>query len=99
MAITAIIEDETAAVSGAATEFTTTSRGFWLTGDYFAPGESALVERVGPSGDYQPATNKDGQIYLSANPNTIFCDLPAGTYRINKTVTALPASVGYEEEA
>ncbi len=96
MAITSIIAATTDAASGASTEFTVTGS-FWLYGDYFNHGESATLERVGPSGDYIPATNVNRKIQVTAVPNTVFVDLPAGTYRINKTVTSNAASVGYEE--
>ena len=86
-------------VSGAGTEFTTTARGFWLYGSGFAPGEYAVVDGLGPDGVYRQVTNNGGGIYVSAAPNTVFVDLPAGTYRIDKTATALAASVGYEEDA
>lgn len=85
-------------VSGEATEFTTTARGFWLYGSGFAPGEYAVVEGIGPGGVYRQVTNNGGGIYVSAAPNTVFVDLPAGTYRVEKTATALAASVGYEED-
>lgn len=99
MAIEPIIAATKEAVSGETTEFTTEDRGFWLYGDHFSPGESAILERVGPSGDYIAATNSDGQIFVSAKPNTVFVDMPAGTYRIRKGATNVAASVGYEVEA
>lgn len=96
MAITNIIEATTEAVSGATTEFTVAGS-FWLHGDYFEHGESAVVERVGPSGDWIQATNESRKIAVSNTPNTMYVELPAGTYRILKTATRLEASVGYEE--
>lgn len=100
--MTEIIAATTNAVTGASTAFTTTNRGFWLHASGFRSerrGEHATVKRVGPSGEWEAATNKDGEIRVSAYPNTIFVDLPAGTYRIDKTETAGNASVGYEEES
>ena len=94
-----IIEATTEKISGAGTEFTTTARGFWLYGSGFAPGEYAVVEGIGPDGAFRQVTNNGGGIYVSAAPNTVFVDLPAGTYRIEKTASALAASVGYEEDA
>jgi hypothetical protein len=99
MPITSKISATIEAVSGADTAFTTTNRGFWLHGHGFAFGESATVMREFPSGTWGPATNETGEIAVSAFPNVIFADLPAGTYRIDKTVTAIAASVGYEEES
>lgn len=93
-----IIESTIERVPGEVTEFTTTGRGFWLYGSKFAPGEYAIVEDIGPDGDWRAVTNNGGGIYVSAAPNTVFVDLPAGTYRIEKTATALAASVGYQED-
>ena len=42
-------------------------------------------------------TNKDGVIMVSAFPNTVLVDA-FGTFRLIKTVTAVAASVGYEEQ-
>lgn len=97
MAITPKISATTDAVSGADTAFTTNNRGFWLHGHGFSFGESATVMREFPSGTWGPATNETGEIAVSAFPNLVFADLPAGTYRIDKTETANAASVGYEE--
>jgi len=100
MAITSKISATMDAVSGADTAFTTTTRGFWLYGDGFAHGESAVVMRPNVAGNgFVPATSKGEVIGVSATPNIVFVDLPAGTYRINKTATAAAAAVGYEEEA
>lgn len=98
MAITQIISATVNAVAvSAATEFTTTDRGFWLKGAGFAEGEMAVVYGLGPDGTtFRPETNKGGVFAVSAFPNTIFCDLPAGVYRVGKVATAFAASVGYE---
>ena len=95
MAITAVIAATESAASGAATEFTTTGP-FVLYGDHFGWAESAQLLRLGPSGEYLPATNKDGVIQGGAYPNMVLVDTP-GTYRIDKAKTAAAASVGYEE--
>lgn len=95
MAITAVIAATESAASGAATEFTTTGP-FVLYGDHFGWAESAQLLRLGPSGEYLPATNKDGVIQVGAYPNVVLVDVP-GTYRIDKTKTVATASVGYEE--
>jgi hypothetical protein len=100
--MTEIIAATTNAVTGASTAFTTTNRGFWLHASGFRSerrGEHATVKRVGPSGEWEAVTNKEGEIRVSAYPNTIFVDLPAGTYQIDKTATAISASIGYEEES
>lgn len=99
MAVTTIAAlTGTSAVSGESTAFTTTGRGFWAHGSGFSYGETATIMRVGPSGEWEPATNERGQIFVSAYPNTVFVDLPAGTYRVNKTATANESSFGWEEE-
>lgn len=95
MAITAVIAATESAASGAATEFTATGP-FVLYGDHFGWAESAQLLRLGPSGEYLPATNKDGVIQVGAYPNMVLVDTP-GTYRIDKAKTAAAASVGYEE--
>jgi hypothetical protein len=95
MAITVVIAATKDATSGATTEFTTTGP-FVLYGDHFGWAESAQLLRLGPSGEYLPATNKDGVIQVGAHPNMVLVDAP-GTYRIDKTKTVATASVGYEE--
>ena len=99
MAITPIIAATTEAVTGSSTAFTTTTRGFWLHGHGFSFGESARVMREFPAGTWGPVTGSPGDIAVSAYPNVVFADLPAGTYRIEKGETANPASVGFEEAA
>lgn len=100
MGITSKISATTEAVSGETTAFTTTSRGFWLYGDGFAHGESAVVMRPNVAGDgFVPATSKNEVIEVSATPNVIFADLPADTYQLAKTATAAAAAVGIQEEA
>lgn len=95
MAITNVIDgvDEAVAV-GDATEFSITEA-TTITADYFGRGEIARVYRLGPSGGYIAATNKDGSIWLSDIPNTVVLDAP-GTYKIDKDVTNVAAYVGYE---
>ena len=95
MAITVVIAATKDPASGATTGFTTTDP-FVLYGDHFGWAESAQLLRLGPSGEYLPATNKDGVIQVGAYPNTALVDVP-GTYRIDKTKTVAAASVGYEE--
>ena len=98
MAITPIFAATTAAVAGEDADFTTTTRGFWLIGSGFGKGEFARVEGLGADGEtYETKTNEDGPIHVTANPNTVFVDLPAGTYRIAKMATAEPARVAFEE--
>ena len=88
------------AISGEVTEFTTTGRGFWLYGSGFSKGEFARVEGPGADGStYETKTNDNGPIHVTANPNTVFVDLPAGTYRIAKMATSEPAGVAFEEAA
>ena len=95
MAIVTVIAATSNPASGAVTEFTTTSP-FVLYGDHFGWAESAQLLRLGPSGEYLPATNKDGVVQVSAFPNMVYVDTP-GTFRIDKGATAAAASVGYEE--
>lgn len=95
MAITVVVAATKDPASGAATGFTTTSP-FVLYGDHFGWAESAQLLRLGPSGEYLPATNKDGVIQVGAYPNMVLVDTP-GAYRIDKTKTVAAASVGYEE--
>ena len=95
MAIVTVIAATSSPASGAVTEFTTTSP-FVLYGDHFGWAESAQLLRLGPSGEYLPATNKDGVIMVSAFPNMVLVDAP-GTYRVDKGATVAAASVGYEE--
>ena len=100
MATTPIIEATTDAVAGEDAEFTTTTRGFWLYGSGFGKGEFARVEGLGADGEtYETKTNENGPLHVSANPNTVYCDLPAGTYRIAKMATAVAAGVAFEEAA
>ena len=96
--MTTIIAATTAAVSGVSTAFTTTARGFWLYGSKFSLTEFAAIERLGPSGEWETATNDSKPLAVSAFPNTTYIDLPAGTYRIKKSVTVLAASVSWSAE-
>jgi len=76
--------------------FTTTSA-FVLYGDGFAGEvEQAILYRLGPSGAYSPATNKDGIIKVKDYPNMVYVEAP-GTYRPSKTATVADSYVGYEE--
>ena len=77
--------------------FTTSSRGFWLLGSNFFADEYACILFVGPSGNYEEATNDKGILAVSRNPNIVFVDLPPGTYRCRKTKTISAASVGIQE--
>lgn len=77
--------------------FTTTNRGIWLFSSQFLPAETAVLERIGPSGNYEPTTTSNGEVAVTHSPNTVYVDVPPGTYRIHKYPTALAASVGYEE--
>ena len=95
MAITEIIAATSDPASGATTGFAPAGA-FVLYGDHFGWTESATLLRLGPSGQYLPATNKDGVIRVSAFPNMVLVDAP-GTYRIDKGATVAAASVGYEE--
>lgn len=100
MAITTIIAATTAAVAGADADFTTTGRGFWLIGSGFGKGEFARIEGLGADGTtYETKTNDHGPIHVTSDPNTVFVDLPAGTYRIAKMATAVAAGVAFEEAA
>lgn len=94
MAITVVITNETDPVSLAvATSFSITEPTPILA-DNLAVDEYALVYRLGPSGEYKPATNKDGTIFLSWAPNTAVLDA-AGTYKITKTLSSTGVYVGY----
>lgn len=100
MAITPIFAATPAAVAGSDAEFTTTGRGFWLIGSGFGKGEFARVEGLGADGaTYETKTNDNGPIHVTANPNTVFVDLPAGTYRMAKMATAEAAGVAFEGAA
>ena len=79
--------------------FTLTNRGVWLFSSKFWPEEIAVLEHIGPSGNYEPITNTRGEIFVSHSPNTVYADVPPGTYRVHKFCTRLAASVGYEEAA
>lgn len=97
MAITVTIAAKTAAEAPAAgNEFITTGP-FTFYGDDFTAGKRAFLMRLGPSGEFRHATNKDGRIFVSDHPNMVWVDA-AGTFRIDKDATPLAASVGYEEQ-
>ena len=95
MAITVVVAATKDPASGVATAFTTTSS-FVFYGDHLGWDESVQLLRLGPSGRYLPATNKDGVIQVSAYPNMALVEAP-GTYQVVKPATAATASVGYEE--
>lgn len=97
MAITPIGVSTVNPASGVTMQFTTLTRGFWLScnGVTYAH-EGATLERLGPDAEYATATNKDGVIAVSNAPNTMFVDLPPGTYRLNKPQSIVAASFGFE---
>lgn len=100
MAITPIFAATTEAVAGEDAEFTTTGRGFWLIGSGFGKGEFAYLEGPGADGvTPEKKTNENGPIHVTANPNEVYVDLPARTYRIVKMATDGPARVAFEEAA
>lgn len=94
----ALIDPTTASVPASVATFTTTQRGFWLISSGFRPGEFATVWGKGPDDALRPVTNVAGQISVSYSPNTVFVDLPAGDYAVNKDETNEAASVDYKEE-
>jgi hypothetical protein len=98
MAITVIesLTGTAAAAPAVGNEFETTGP-FTLYGDGFTGYlEQAVLHRLGPSGDYHPATNKDGVIRVKDFPNMVRVDT-AGTFRVQRTSSIAEASVGYEE--
>lgn len=98
MAITPIFSATDDPVTADNAEFTTTSRGFWLHTSGFVYGEKATLYGPGPGGEYRPVTDDKGPITVGSFPNSIFVDLPAGTYQIPKPATSMNAAIGYEEE-
>lgn len=97
MARVVVINPTKAAATGT---FTTTVRGFWLscTGMVHLR-EQFVVERkkVSPNDEYEPATNENGKIFVCSFPNTIYVDLPAGDYRLNKTASENNGSADIEQ--
>ena len=96
MAITVLINNETAAVDLASAVAFTISDVALVTADNIGRDESVIIYRLGPSGDYKPATTEFGAIVLSDLPNVVKLDGP-GTFKATKTATDLGAYVGYEE--
>jgi hypothetical protein len=97
MAITVLIVATVAAVAPAVGNQFTASGPFVLYGDNFTAGKKATLMRLGPSGEYLPATNKDGRIIVSDNPNMVYVDA-AGIYQVGKDATPIAASVGWESQ-
>jgi len=95
MAIVTVISATKNAVSGATTQFTTTSP-FVLYGDDLGWDTPVRLLRLGPSGGYRDATNEKGVIEVKDYPNMVYIDTP-GTFQLIKPLTPIAASVGYEE--
>lgn len=98
MAITTIasLTGATAVAVHADSDFVTTGS-FVVYADGFAGNsEEATLYRLGPSGTYIPATNKDGIIKIKDYPNMVLVDCP-GTFRVAKTASAATVTIGYEE--
>ena len=96
MAITIKIPATTeSVVPGASNEFTT-SGPFTLYADDLGWNEHITLWRLGPSGEYREATNKNGVITVSATPNMIYVEA-GGTFRLGKPLTKQAAACGYEE--
>ena len=95
MAIVTVIAPTKNAVSGVSTEFTTTAP-FVLYGDNLGWDTPVQLFRLGPSGAFIEATNRDGVIQVKDYPNMVLVDIP-GTFRLVKPLTPVAAAVGYEE--
>ena len=95
--ITALHVTTTVAPS-ASTAFTTTGRGFWLHSSGLLKGEKVTLYGLDSNGAFRAVTNKESTLGISSHPNSIFIDLPAGTYRLGKGVTTSAPYIGYEEE-
>ena len=80
------------------TAFTTTGRGFWLHSSSLIKGEKITLYGLDSNGAYRAVTNKKATLGISAYPNSVFIDLPHGTYRLGKGITAAAPYIGYEEE-
>ena len=80
------------------TAFTTTGRGFWLHSSGLVKGEKVTLYGPDSNGAYRAVTNKESTLGISAYPNSVFIDLPPGTYRLEKGITAFAPYIGYEEE-
>ena len=89
--------DTTSAVAASAsTQFVATGA-FYVLCDNVSGDEFIRLWRLGPSGDYFKATNKDGEITLGAYPNMIYVDVQ-GTFRVEKTATISDeVAVSWEE--
>lgn len=81
-----------------------TSQTFTVAGSFtlfcegFKGNENAALNRPNQAGDgYTPVTSRYGVIKVSEYPNTVYCELPAGTYQIVKSPTEQLASVSYTE--
>lgn len=87
-----------AAPPSSSTAFTTSGRGFWLHSSGLLKGEKVTLYRVDSNGTYRAVTNKESTLGISSYPNSVFIDLPPGTYRLGKGITAEAPYIGYEEE-
>ena len=91
-----IIQATVDAVSGVDTEFIVGGP-FWLIGDNFEALECAILERPGAESGYYPVTNSSGLVKVGERPNTVYVDIPAGTYRLRKSETNKAAAVSFIE--
>ena len=88
----------TAVAPSASTEFTTTGRGFWLHSSVLLKEEKVTLYGLDSNGAYRAVTNAITTLGVSTHPNSVYVDLPAGTYRLGKPLTTNAPYVGYEEE-
>lgn len=88
----------TTVAPSASTAFTTTGRGFWLHSSGLLKGEKVTLYGLDSNGAYRAVTNSITSLGVSSNPNSVYIDLPAGTYRLGKALTTNAPYVGYEEE-
>lgn len=100
MAITniAALHTTAAVAPGATTEFITTGRGFWLHSSGLFKGEKVTLYGPDSNEAFRAITNKESTLGISSHPNSIFIDLPAGTYRLGKGATVAAPYIGYEAE-
>lgn len=96
MALAVLINAQTAVVAVAgATAFSPTGA-FVIDASGLKPEEYVLLYKLFSDGAYHPATDKNGVIKLSDNPNNVLVDVP-GSYKLVKPTITAAVTAGWEE--
>jgi len=95
MALIKLIDAATAAVLEPAATVFSPAGSFVIDAVGLKVNEFIVLYKLMSDGLYHPATNKEGSIVLSANPNNVLIDVP-GSYKLVKPASTAAVTAGWE---